>query len=109
EPVQDETAHHGRAHVLYCARCGRRRHHLGGGQGFQQLPQEQRVTTGGRVTGAAELLGCIGAQAVPCQRHGGRLAQRPRIQRGCGGGRGPPHPQPPPPLPPPPPPPPPPP
>ena len=93
EPVQDEAAHHGRSHVLDRARRGRRRNNLGGGQGLQQLPQEERVTTGGRVAGAAELLGCVGAQALPRQRHRGRLAQRPRIQRGCGGARGQLHPQ----------------
>ena len=93
EPVQDEAAHHGRSHVLDCVRRGRRRRHLGGGQGSQQLPQEERVTPGGRVAGAAELLGCVGAQAFPRQRHRGGLAQRPRIQRGCGGTRGQLHPQ----------------
>ena len=43
EPVQDETAHYGRSHVLHCARRSRRRHHLGRGQSSQQLPQEERV------------------------------------------------------------------
>jgi len=44
-----------------------------------------RTPTGSRMAGAAELLGCLGAQALPGQRHHGGLAQRPRIQQGCAG------------------------
>ena len=81
QPVQDEAAHRGRAHHLHFARGRRRRRHPRGVQGSQQLTQEQRVAAGGRVARAAELLGCLRAQPLPRQRHRGRLAQRPRVQR----------------------------
>ena len=47
----------------------------------EQLPQEQGVAAGRRMTRAAELLGRLRAQALPRQSHRGGLAQRSRVQR----------------------------